>query len=387
MSQAKKSAENSTDDENNSVGTHSEGTRSDGTQTNSEAEGEPQHEASDGNNSGENSTEEKNLPEVIENPKNVTPVSDAKIEVPTRPKRGMPKAMLANQQKYMAIKEKEMKLKGNKGTKTPNANLSQKPTSSESGPNRSDGVATRRIVVGGKVKYIPVAVEAESPISVNPTKSVSPVSVGQTTTTPKPNSPQSVPTATNPKERLNQEITTKLINELSLTEKSNGQTQSLSQSPSQSQSLSQPPSQSQRPLSRAPAEKTATVRIPDRYAKEIEKNVKKNTVKNVKNFSELRKVRALENLDTTVDTNTASLIEIRKLKVEQRKRELIEAKERVDSGKKESPLQQILNNDKMSQFSKTVAIKNLSASSRTKPKSAQRTQSAQVASGPEIISI
>ncbi len=58
-------------------------------------------------------------------------------------------------------------------------------------------------------------------------------------------------------------------------------------------------------------------------------------------------------------------MELRKLKLEQRRREQEEAKKR-DANNKDSVIQEILKNDKMSKFAKTVAIKNLSVASRNK---------------------
>jgi hypothetical protein len=109
-------------------------------------------------------------------------------------------------------------------------------------------------------------------------------------------------------------------------------------------------------------------KIPARYAKEIDKDVKKQTVKNVKNFADLRRVKALENIapDSDIDANKASIAELRKLRIEQRKREQTELKKKSESNKKESAIQDILKNDKMSKFAKTVAIKNLSVNSRHK---------------------
>jgi len=101
------------------------------------------------------------------------------------------------------------------------------------------------------------------------------------------------------------------------------------------------------------------------------------TVKNVKNFSDLRRVRALESItdDPNIDTNKASIGELRKLKVEQRKKDQLDAKKKLESNKKETAIQDILKNDKMSKFAKTVAIKNLSINSRNKKQQQQQQQS------------
>ena len=109
-------------------------------------------------------------------------------------------------------------------------------------------------------------------------------------------------------------------------------------------------------------------RIPSKYAKQIENDVKKQTVKNAKNFTDLRRIRALQDIapNTEIDVNKASIIELRKLRIEQRKREQAEQKKKCESNKRESAIQGILTNDKMTKFGKAIAIKNLSVNSRTK---------------------
>ena len=118
-----------------------------------------------------------------------------------------------------------------------------------------------------------------------------------------------------------------------------------------------------------PQKKTGK-KLPARYSKQMEKEIKKQTVKKVKNFADLRRVRALEGveLDEDVDTNRASLVELRKLRIEQRKREHAENKKQMINTR-ESAVQTILSDDKMSKFSKAIAIKNLSVNSRHKKKS------------------
>ena len=113
---------------------------------------------------------------------------------------------------------------------------------------------------------------------------------------------------------------------------------------------------------------TANRKIPSKYAKEVEKDIKKQTVKNVKNFSDLRRIKAIQDINTDIDLDAskASIIELRKLRMEQRKKEQCESKKRAEANKRESAIQEILKNDKMSKFSKTVAIKNLSINSRNK---------------------
>ena len=116
-------------------------------------------------------------------------------------------------------------------------------------------------------------------------------------------------------------------------------------------------------------EKTKNLKkIPAKYAKQMEMDVKNQTIKSVKNFSDLRRVRAIQDIqpDPELDSNHASILELRKLRMQQRKREQIENQKRQQANKKDSAIQEILKNDNMSKFAKTVAIRNLSVSSRNK---------------------
>lgn len=109
-------------------------------------------------------------------------------------------------------------------------------------------------------------------------------------------------------------------------------------------------------------------RIPTKYAQQVEIDVKKQTLKNVKSFSDLRRVKAIQDInpENDVDTNRASIAELRRLKIEQRKRDFEENKKKAETNKRENAIQEILKNDKMSKFAKTVAIHNLSVSSRNR---------------------
>ena len=72
----------------------------------------------------------------------------------------------------------------------------------------------------------------------------------------------------------------------------------------------------------------------------------------------------MDDLKIDTDVNKTSMVELRKLKMEQRKNELLAAKKITETNKKESAVKNILSDDKMTKFSKTVAIKNLSVGSR-----------------------
>lgn len=116
-------------------------------------------------------------------------------------------------------------------------------------------------------------------------------------------------------------------------------------------------------------------RVPARFAKQMEDEVKKRTMQSVKTFSDLRRIKAMEDLDTSnIDTTRTTIIEMRKLKAEQRRREQSEAQKRIENNKFESAVQKIKNDEKLSQFAKTLKIKNLSVNSRHKKINVQTAQ-------------
>jgi hypothetical protein len=99
-------------------------------------------------------------------------------------------------------------------------------------------------------------------------------------------------------------------------------------------------------------------KLPERYAKEIENENKTKAIKSVHNFTELRKFKTLENLKPGTDLSGATMSDLRKIQIEQRRKEYADSIKK-QSPEKESKIQEILNNEKMSKFSKTLAIRNL----------------------------
>ena len=232
--------------------------------------------------------------------------------VPKPTKRGLPKTILANQQKYLEALEKQKRmLKKPKSTK-------EKVTKQEEKKDQEK----RRINVAGRIKYINV--NNNIPVFKNTTESIE-TSIHPTEKEVRP-VPEKLPKPETHKPILNKET--------SAVKTSQGS--------------------------------KCSRKIPSKYAKKVEEEVKQQTIKNVKNFSDLRRIRVMQTIvpDCEMDTTRASIAELRKLKVAQRKKELAELKIKSEANKKESAVQEILNNSNMSKFAKTVAIKNLSASSR-----------------------
>ena len=292
--------------------------------------------------------------------------------------RRVPKTILANQQKYLETREKERKIldkakgKGNKNEKTKTDSKNTQTTQSvQSNAGKSDQVNTgamKRVVIAGKVRYVPILESNEgnegNEGNHNQSQSEKPIPVKNSNQIPSHMSNQIDGNKSDGKQTLNKPNKQRSIDPVSKEiDPYESRLNSTDKSNRTNSSNEKTLKQLRHNTDNTPQRDS---RIPSKYAKEIEKTVKHNTTKNVKSFADLRRVRALENLDTSVDVNTSSMVEIRRLKTEQRKKELAEAKHRVENNKSESAVQKILNDDKMSKFSKTVAIKNLSANSRTK---------------------
>lgn len=293
--------------------------------------------------------------EPIDNP------NEPEVEPQPKKRRGLPKTMLANQQKYLDALEKQQKMmnaKKNKEKAIPKAKTGEphnaKPIVSAIPPGM------RRVIVAGKVKYIPINVDKGDVDKVNKVNNIDTVEKIDKLLNP--------PVTTAPVVKLlakpSDTITKTIINESAII---NDLADVKSVKPIKSTQSNKPVKSTQSIKPKSTSTSTQR-RIPGKYAKEIEKDVKRQTEKNVKNFTDLRRIRALQDIapDADIDTNRASIIELRKLRIEQRKKDQAEQKKRAEANKKESAIQEILNNDKMTKFGKALAIKNLSVNSRHK---------------------
>ncbi|XWV25924.1 hypothetical protein QJ857_gp1156 [Tupanvirus soda lake] len=373
-----------------------------------------------------------------------------------RKKRGLPKTMLANQQKYLEALERQQRMISSKKDKNKNQKNGKKNKNraEEEIPKKSvvntQPPGTRRVIVAGKVKYLPIKSEnvnettmsnknitTKQEISKTNTKSTNTKSTktfpqtkifnAKTNTTSKPketkqvrnnhenndetidipifkkenkqvmeqtkkipNRSQNNVGVKNTKEIIPSKVlqagsktkqnTNNKINKTS--ENSNRLSKILDENDEMTEPTKKIPSSLAKKMQ---VHKTVMARhipntkknkmsnssgkkIPSKYAKQIENDVKKQTVKNVKNFSDLRRIKALQDInpDIDIDANKASIIELRKLRIEQRKKEQADLKKRAEANKRDSAIQDILRNDKMSKFAKAVAIKNLSVNSRNR---------------------
>lgn len=332
-------------------------------QNNNDADGDDNNDEEDGqdnNNTGSENDSNKKSDNNDEN--NVT-------KQVQRQKRGLPKKMLVNQQKYMeAIEKQQRMINNNKDKKKAKAIAIKKSKNKITDGNKKlpPEPGMKRIMVGGKIMYIP-----NKPKNTDINNNIIPSSPEPIKNDDKNrnSSPLPQPVKKNTLEKTPEAKPEIMVQDNDLVEPIEQPKRIPSaiakKMEKYAEQIARQNSSATRRNKFAMGNKSGK-KIPSKYAKEIEKDVKKQTVKNVKNFSDLRRIKALENIapNTDIDANKASITELRKLRVEQRKREQADHKKRAEANKKENAVQEILKNDKMSKFAKTVAIKNLSINSR-----------------------
>jgi hypothetical protein len=303
-----------------------------------------------------------------------------------RKKRGMPKKFLENQKKYLEVLEKQQKMKGNQKDKK-NNQLKGNKNKDISEPVKNTTIipeGTRRVIVAGKVKYIPIVNSQNNTITLNKNNVINaggaeydnddnidiPIFKKQNKNSILDNNQTTTEENNKKIPSKNSHNETKEINNLMKIISLDDTAPETKKIPSSILKKMEIHKATMAKQAQIPNKKNTlnVKKIPSKYAKQMENDVKKQTVKNIRNFSDLRRIRALQDIpaDSNIDTNRASINELRKLRVEQRKKEQTEMKKRNESNKRESAIQEILKNDKMSKFAKTVAIKNLSVNSRNR---------------------
>ena len=316
-------------------------------------------------NDEEQNVDEQNVDADVENT-NSQPKKKAE-----RRQRSVPKTIMANQQKYIETLERQKKMmqsKKNNATKPVDKyKTSTKSSVMENNQTTTDQPNVRRIVVAGKIKYVPIKKNNPETVDVqtsnHPTVKDQAVNNNQITDSQTTDNQTTDNQTTDIEKQLemldrvehianltpghakkHRELKSKLISAQNKSKKGNG----------------------------------LTNKIPSKYAQHIENNVRKQTIKNVKNFSDLRRLKAIQDIESEldIDPTKASIQDLRKMKLEQRKQNQEAAKKRLESNKKESAIQEILRDDKRSKLSKALAIKKLSVNSRHKNKPAQLENSA-----------
>ena len=218
-----------------------------------------------------------------------------------RKPRGLPKTFMATQQKYIESLERQKRMMQSKKTKNKNT-TTKKPIHVSKSPNQNS-TGMRRIIVAGKVKYIPVIQNNNSIIDNIPivkklqnnqmekmTKNDN-IKVEQDSTNQiekEPSNQVDIITKNNP---VNVEQSTEKKIPSSIAQKANDY-------------LSKKVKQSNVKKGTA-----ITNKIPSKYAQQIENNVRKQTIKNIKNLSELRRIKEIQEIDpnSLIDASRASI--------------------------------------------------------------------------------
>jgi hypothetical protein len=108
-------------------------------------------------------------------------------------------------------------------------------------------------------------------------------------------------------------------------------------------------------------------RIPNAIYKHMEQDIKKKTIQNAKNLDDLRRITALQDIipEMGIDVERATLMELRKLKAKQQhERRNKEATTKPEPSERTQKIESILNDTKLSNFQKMVALRNSSLSTR-----------------------
>lgn len=266
-------------------------------------------------------------------------------------KQRIPKHILEGQRKHQEMIEKQQKAMKAK----PSAKKTSMPIPSQSDNKTSAPAGMKRVFVGGSFKYIPVASSQQSQPLSKPSDRLNTVT--------------NQPVAQGTTQNTTQDSTeNKNDDKVEQTENKRKMPTMLSKKLEQYQAKIEKERNNMNTTKKAGNNNGAKQRrVPARFAKQMEDEVKKRTMQSVKTFSDLRRIKAMEDLDTSnIDTTRTTIIEMRKLKAEQRRREQSESQKRIENNKFESAVQKIKNDDKLSQFAKTLKIKNLSVNSRHK---------------------
>ncbi|AGF85134.1 hypothetical protein QJ854_gp648 [Moumouvirus goulette] len=274
--------------------------------------------------------------------------NDSNVSVPEKKRRGPPKSILANQQKYLEILEKQNRM-SSKNKKINNQKIQKEEIPKVK--NNIDG-PKRRVIIGGKVKYLPVnkneqIEQDKQPLIIKEDeKLLSETEISNILPNRKNNNTDDINDNTydnnNTDENdIKMEVIKKRrpvgMNKFTKTNEiknNNVQIENKQEKLENNQEIERKiPSSIAKKMEMHAAKqtketnlpgrknKTGGKKIPSKYAKQMENDVKKQTVRNVKSFSDLRRIKTLQDISSgdIQDTNKASMTELRKLRMEQKK--------------------------------------------------------------------
>ncbi|BCS83359.1 hypothetical protein QLL95_gp0764 [Cotonvirus japonicus] len=276
-------------------------------------------------------------------------------------KKRIPKKILDNQIKYLETIEKQNRMTGKKNKSniidTKNA---QNLSNIKSTNTFTKTPGTRRVMIAGKIRYLPIKTEE----TIKPVITIVPEPIPEIVDDLDHNKKLKSDIKPDVKPDIKSDIE---LNKPEIKHDPENRVKRIPTGIAKNMEKYNLKMEKERSMSNTNKKNIRTKKIPSKYARHIENDIKRQSVKNVKNFSDLRRIKAIQNLEPEIgiDTNKASILELRKLRVDQRKREQAEHRKKLEENKKESAVQEILNSG-MSRFSKMVAIKNLSVNSRNR---------------------
>jgi hypothetical protein len=106
-------------------------------------------------------------------------------------------------------------------------------------------------------------------------------------------------------------------------------------------------------------------KIPPKYANVIQQNIKEKTLKNVRNINDLRKLKEADGVQIS-NVQSATMEQIRQLKMQHKakEREVAKKNQEMIENSRETKIEKIMNDSKMTQLGKLLAINSMSADSR-----------------------
>jgi hypothetical protein len=100
--------------------------------------------------------------------------------------------------------------------------------------------------------------------------------------------------------------------------------------------------------------------VPSRYAAHMKDEAKERSLKNVKTLGELRRVKESQGLD--VENQKATLLQLRQMRTEQKLKEKDDLKQKALTGKKDTEIKKIMENNELTPFQKLLRVKHMSVS-------------------------
>ena len=261
------------------------------------------------------------------------------VVAPVAREKKIPNKLLEKMMKYEQMVEKQKRERG--GIRVPEKKLLQTSEVKKAPEEQKEGVM-KKIVVGGKVKYVRVdesTTDKSNKVNIVDNKEVTkPIQINNRKT-------GSVQILDNIK---------KIINESNITDNEEKVEEKVEES---SQKIVNTPNPTETPI---PIIRKN--RIPAKHADYIKEMQKKDAMNNAKTYSDLRKLKEMSDLDLDIDPNKFTMQELRRMNTERRRKE---QDSRVVSPK-ESEVTKLMNDTSIPYAQKVLKLKSISAGNRQK---------------------